>query len=98
MIATPEVNFTDVNQWIEFLNKLSVRYPKFISAFERKHPEIRNNKFKVCCMLLCESRSKEIAAKLELQPNTVDQIRSKLWREFNLNSSEKLIPYLKELT
>ncbi|MEA1877495.1 MAG: tetratricopeptide repeat protein [Bacteroidota bacterium] len=80
--------------WERFQKQFSTIHPDFINQLKQKHPELTQGDLKVCCYLIMNQSTKEIAQLMSLSIRTIDNRRYRLKKKMNLEGETNLLNYL----
>lgn len=80
--------------WDRFQKQFSAIHPEFINQLKHKHPGLTQGDLKVCCYLIMNQSTKEIAQLMSLSIRTIDNRRYRLKKKMKLTSETNLLDYL----
>ena len=72
-------------------------YKDFLDRLSRKYPDMTKSEKRLCVMLYINMSSKEIAAISNITLRSVETMRYRLRKKFNLSRDEDMINFLKNI-
>jgi PAS domain S-box-containing protein len=82
------------NIWQEFETRFENVYESFYKRLNQKYPDLTKGERKLCALLRLNLSSKDIAALMFQNPQSIDMARYRLRKKLNLNQDENLIDFL----
>jgi len=80
--------------WDRFQTQFSAIYPAFINQLKQKYPHLTQGDLKVCCYLIMNQSTKDIAQLMSLSIRTIDNRRYRLKKKMNLLNETNLLDHL----
>ncbi len=80
--------------WDRFQKQFSTIYPEFINQLKQKYPELTQGDLKVCCYIIMNQSTKEIAQLMSLSIRTIDNRRYRLKKKMKLPNETNLLDNL----
>lgn len=80
-----------VDLWKEFEGCFAGVHPYFIKNLSSHFPDLSSNEIKVCSLIRVNITSKDISDITELSVKSIEAIRTKLRKKFNLSSTDVLL-------
>lgn len=86
-----------LNNTETFNNQINNIYKDFLDRLSRKYPDMTKSEKRLCVMLYINMSSKEIAAISNITLRSVETMRYRLRKKFNLSRDEDMINFLKNI-
>jgi len=80
--------------WDRFQTQFSTIYPEFINHLKQKHPKLTQGDLKVCCYLIMNQSTNEIAQLMSLSIRTIDNRRYRVKKKMVLPVETNLLDHL----
>jgi len=84
-----------VNDWDAFKRLMNKTFNNIVSALEKEFPEITRKELTLCCLLLLDIRTQDMALILDTQPASLYKMKSRLTQKLSLKSTKDLDQLLK---
>ena len=84
-----------VNEWEVFKRLMNKTFNNIVSTLEKEFPEITRKELTLCCLLLLDIRTQDMALILDTQPASLYKMKSRLTQKLSLKSTKDLDQLLK---
>jgi len=84
-----------VNEWDAFKRLMNKTFNNIVSTLEKEFPEITRKELTLCCLLLLDIRTQDMALILDTQPASLYKMKSRLTQKLSLKSTKDLDQLLK---
>lgn len=84
-------SFNEGDMWKNLETVFNESHPTFIRDLNRRYPELTANELKVCALIRTNITSKDISEISKLSVKSIEAIRTKLRKKFDLSASEMFL-------
>lgn len=84
-------SFSEGDMWKNLETVFNESHPTFIRDLNRRYPELTANELKVCALIRTNITSKDISEISKLSVKSIEAIRTKLRKKFDLSASEMFL-------